>query len=75
MVLWLGFKLAETTSTRKRPSAAGTQLSEAPVVEEERKENPAQGKVHRAGNRSSEKQTQHKAHAAQTQIPEDLWLR
>ena len=56
----------------KRPGTAGAQLSEAPAVEAEREENPAQGKAHRAGNRDSEKQTQQKAHVAQSQIPEDL---
>ena len=60
---------------RKRPSTAGAQLSEAPVVEAEREENLAQGKARRAGNRDGEKQTQQKAHAAQSQIPEDLQLR
>ena len=60
---------------RKRPSAAGAQLSEAPVVEVEREENPVQGKAPHAGNWDSEKQTQQKAHAAQSQIPEDLRLR
>ena len=39
----------------KRPSAAGAQLSEAPVVEAEHEENPVQGKVRRAGNQDSEK--------------------
>ena len=29
MVPWLGFNLAETTSTQKRPSRAGAQLSES----------------------------------------------
>ena len=75
MVLLLGFNLAETTSSRKRPSTAGAQLSEAPVVEAEHEENRAQGKAHRSGNWDSEKQTQQKAHAAQFQIPEDLRLR
>ena len=42
---------------------------------EEREENPVQGKARRAGNWDSEKQTQQKAHTAQPQIPEDLWLR
>ena len=37
MVLLLGFNLAETTSSRKRPSTAGAQLSEAPTVEAEQK--------------------------------------
>ena len=59
----------------KRPGTVGAQLSEAPAVEAEREENPAQGKAHRAGNRDSEKQTRQKAHVAQSQIPEDLWLR
>ena len=58
---------------RKRQSAAGAQLSEAPVVEAERKENPAQWKARRAGNWGNK--TQQKAHAAQPQIPEDLQLR
>ena len=53
----------------------GAQLSEAPKVEVEREENPAQWKAHHAGNRGSEKRTQQKVHAAQPQIPEDLWLR
>ena len=50
----------------------------APAVEAEHEENPAQGKrqeAQHAGNWDSEKQTQQKAHAAQFQIPEDLWLR
>ena len=34
-----------------------------------------QGKAHCAGNRDSEKRTQQKAHTAQSQIPEDLWIR
>ena len=75
MVPWLGFNPAETTSMPKRPSAAGAQLSEAPVVEAEHEENPVQGKVRRAGNQDSEKWTQQKAHVAQPQIPEDLRLR
>ena len=45
---------AETTSLWKRPSTAGAQLSEAPAVEAERKENPAQGKAHRAGTGTAE---------------------
>ena len=48
------------------------------MVEAEHEENPAQEKrqeAHRARNRDSDKQTQQKAHAAQSQIPEDLWLR
>ena len=75
MVLLLGFNLAETISAWKRPSTAGAQLSEAPTVEGEREGNPVQGKGHHAGNQDSEKQTQQKAHVAQSQIPEDLWLR
>ena len=75
MVPWLGFNLAETTSAWKRPNAAGGQLGEAPTVEAEREENPAQGKACRAGNQGSENWTQQKAHAAQPQIPEDLRLR
>ena len=51
----LGFNLAETTSVPKSPGTAGAQLSKAPAVEAERKENPAQGKAHRAGNQNSEK--------------------
>ena len=45
------------------------------MVEAEREENPVLGKAHRAGNWDSEKRTQQKAHAAQSQIPEDLQLR
>ena len=60
MVLWLRFNLAETTSTQKRPSTAVAQLSEAPTVEAEHEENPAQGKAHCAGNWDSEKWTQQK---------------
>ena len=59
----------------KRPGTAGAQLSEAPAVEVEREENPVQGKAHCAGNRDSKEQTRQKAHMAQSQIPEDLWLR
>ena len=70
---WLGFNLAETTSEPKSPGTAGAQLSKAPAVEAECKENPAQGKAHRAGGQDSKKWTQQKAHAAQ--IPEDLQLR
>ena len=49
-----------------------------PPVEAEHEENPEQGKwqeAHCAGNWDSEKRTQQKAHAAQPQTPEDLWLR
>ena len=49
---------------QKRPGTAGAQLSEAPAVESEKEENPAQGKAHHAGNQDSEKQTQQKAHVA-----------
>ena len=76
MALWLGFNLAETTSVQKMPTA-GTQLSEAPVVEAGHEEIPEQGKwqeAHRAGNWDSEKWNHQKAHAAQPQIP-DLQLR
>ena len=75
MVPWHCFNLAETTSTWKRPRAAGAQLSKAPAVEAEREENPAQGKACCAGNQDSKKRTQQKAHADQSQIPEDLRLR
>ena len=75
MVPCLGFNLAETNSARKGPSTAGAQLSDAPAVEAEREENPAQGTAHCAGNQDSEKRIQQKAHAAQSQIPEDLRLR
>ena len=50
----------------------------APVVEVEWEENQAQWKWQEAqyvGNQDSEKQTQQKAHMAQSQIPEDLQLR
>ena len=50
----------------------------APAVEAEGEENPAQGKRREAqcaGNQDSRKQTQPKAHTAQSQIPEDLRLR
>ena len=46
--------MAETTSTRKRRSAAGAQLGEAPAVEAEREENPARGKARRSADRGSE---------------------
>ena len=59
----------------KRPGTAGAQLREAPALEAECEENPARGKAHRAANRDSEKGTQQKAHAAQSQVPEDLQLR
>ena len=76
MVLWLGFNLAETTSVQKRPTA-GTQLSEALMVEAGHEEIPGQGKwqeAHHAGNWDSEKQNHQKSHVAQSQIP-DLQLR
>ena len=78
MVPWLGFNLAETTSLWKRPSTAGAQLSKTPSVEAECKENPVQRKwqeAQGAENLDSEKWAQQKAHAAQSQIPEDLRLR
>ena len=70
---WLGDNLAENLRV-KGPSTAGAQLSKAPAVEAECEENPEQGKAHHAGNQDSEKQTQQKARAAQSQIPEDLRL-
>ena len=48
------------------------------MVEAECEENPAQGNWQEAqhdGNQDNGKQTQQKAHAAQSQIPEDLQLR
>ena len=82
MVLWLGFNLAERTSAMP-PQGGGQAQQEpnsakAPTVEAKCEENPAQGKwqeAQHAGNQDSEKQTQKKAHVAQAQIPEDLWLR
>ena len=44
MVPRLRFNLAETTSARKRPSTAGAQLSEAPVLEAEGKETQLRGR-------------------------------
>ena len=44
MVPWLGYNLAETTSVRKRPSIAGAQLSEAPMLEAEGEETQGKGK-------------------------------
>ena len=82
MVLWPRFNLAETTSAW--PPRGGGQAQQkpnsakAPVVEAACKENPVPGKwqeVLHAGNWDSKKQTQQKAHMAQSQIPEDLWLR
>ena len=78
MVPFLGFNLAETTSAW--PSQEGSQaqqepnLAKAPVVEAECKENPVQ-EAQGAENLDSEKRAQQKAHAAQSQIPEDLQLR
>ena len=49
----------------------------APMVGAECKENQVQGKwqeAQHAGNWDSGKQTQQKAHVAQSQIPEDLQL-
>ena len=65
MVPWLGFNPAETTlgQAQQKPNWA-----KAPMVEEECKENPAQGKLQEGqyvGNRDSKSK----------QIPEDLWLR
>ena len=82
MVPFLGFNLAETTSAW--PSQEGSQaqqepnLAKAPVVDAECKENPVQRKwqeAQGAENLDSEKWAQQKAHAAQSQIPEDLRLR
>ena len=64
--------------TRRRPSTAQAQLSKAPPVEVEHEENPVKGKWQEAQcarNWDSEKRTQQKVHAAQSQIPEDLQLR
>ena len=44
MVPWLGFNLAETTSTWKRPSTIGAQLSEAPMLEVEGEETQRGGR-------------------------------
>ena len=52
--------------------------AKAPAARAEQEENPAQGKWQEAqsdGNWDSGKQTQQKAHTAQSQIPEDLQLR
>ena len=60
---------------RRRPSTSGALPGQSPEVEAEHKENPAQGKwqeAQGAGNWDSEKRTQQKAHAAQSQILEDL---
>ena len=49
----------------------------APMVGADQEENPMQGKwqeAQHAGNLDSEERTQQKAHAAQSQIPEDLQL-
>ena len=80
MVLWLRFNLAETTSARPLHGQAQQEpnLVKALTVEAEYEENPVQGKWQEAqntGHCDSEKQTQQKAHAAQSQIPEDLQLR
>ena len=79
MLPWLRFNLAETTSAWP-PQGGGQAQQEsdsakAPTVEAEHEENPVQGKwqeAHRAGNWDSEKLTQQKAHAAQSQVREDL---
>ena len=81
MVPWLWFNLTETTLVR--PAQGGGQaqqepsLVKAPLVGAELKENPVQGKwqeAQHAGTWGSKKQAQQKAHAAQSQTPEDLWL-
>ena len=82
MVPWLQFNVAEITSAQP-PQGGGQAQQEpnsakAPMVEAEQKENPVQGKwleAQCAGNWDLRKQTQQKALAAQSQIPEDLWLR
>ena len=82
MVLWLRFNMAEATLAWP-PQAGGQAQQEpnsvkAPTLEVEHEENSVQGKwqeAHSAENQDSEKITQQKAHAAQSQIPEDLQLR
>ena len=82
MVPWLQFNLAEITSAQP-PQGGGQAQQEpnsakVPMVEAERKENPAQGKWQEAqcaGNWDIRKQTQQKALTAQSQIPEDLQLK
>ena len=61
MLPWLRFNLAETASVRYPWGGGQAQqeayLAKAPMVEAERKENPAQGKwqeAHHAGNWDSE---------------------
>ena len=78
MVPWFGFNLAGTTSAWRGQAQQEPNSVKAPTVEAEGEENPAQEKwqeAHHAGDRDREKRTQQKAHAAQSQIPEDLWLR
>ena len=82
MVPWLWFNLAETTSEWTLQGGGQAQQEpnsvKAPTVEAECEENPAQGKWQEAqcaGNPDNEKRTQQKAREAQSQIPEDLWLR
>ena len=81
MVPFLGFNLAETAlawppqgrgQAQQKPS-----LAKAPKVEAECEENPAQGKTRGPAcwKLREQKQTQQKAHVAQSQIPEDLQLR
>ena len=81
MVPWLRFNLAETTLAH--PLHGGgqaqqeTNSAKAPIVENH-EENPVQGnwqEALHAGYQDSEKQTHQKAHAAQSEIPEDLGLR
>ena len=74
MVPFLRFNLAEATSARPLQGRGQTQQkpnsAKAPVVEAEHKENPMQWKWQEdqhAENWDSEKQTQQKAHAAQSQ--------
>ena len=78
----LVFNLAETTSAWP-PQGGGRAQQElysakAPTVEAEHKENPAQGKWQEAqhtGNLDSKKTNSEEPHVAQSQIPENLWLR
>ena len=82
IVPFLRFNLAETTAAWPLQDRGQAQqkpnLVPASTVEAEHEENPAQGKwkeAHCAGNWDSKKQTHQKAHKAQSQVPENLWLR
>ena len=82
MVVWLRYNLAERTLAQP-PQGGGQAQQEpnsvkAPMVEAEHKENPAQGKWQEAqhtGNWDSKKTNSEEPHVAQSQIPENLWLR